>query len=110
MKIIGTFLWIIVGAVILWFFTLNLNESVTVHFFTQTYENVNIIVVIFLTFFVGVILGAVLVSTQVFKAKSETRRFKQERNKLLKELDGLRNLSIDEIPEPDTKIGPPANI
>jgi hypothetical protein len=39
-------------------------------------------------------------------ARAEIRNLKKDRSKLLNELDGLRNLSIDEIPDAETKITP----
>lgn len=104
MRLVGIFLWIIVGAIILWFFSLNLNEYVDIHLFNKLYTDVNLVTVIFISVFIGVIFGALLLSSQVLKAKTEVASIKKENRKLLKELEGLRNLSIDEIPEADTKI------
>ncbi|HID38287.1 MAG TPA: LapA family protein [Calditrichaeota bacterium] len=104
MRLVGIFLWIIIGAIILWFFSLNLNEYVDIHLFNKLYTDVNLITVIFISVFIGVIFGALLLSSQVLKAKTEVASIKKENRKLLKELEGLRNLSIDEIPEADTKI------
>lgn len=104
MRIIGMFLWIVIGAIILWFFSLNLGEHVTIHFFRTTYQDINLIVVIFITFFAGAIVGAIILSAQVLSARSQIRVLRKEKQKLNNELDGLRNMSIDEIPDPDTKI------
>ncbi len=104
MRLVGIFLWIIVGAIILWFFSLNLNEYVDIHLFNKLYTDVNLVTVIFISVFIGVIFGALLLSSQVLKAKTEVASIRKENRKLLKELEGLRNLSIDEIPEADTKI------
>ncbi|HGY56748.1 MAG TPA: LapA family protein [Caldithrix abyssi] len=106
MRLVGIFLWIIVGAIILWFFSLNLNQHVDINLFNAQYQNVNLVTVIFISVFIGVIFGALLLSSQVLKAKTEVASVKKENRKLLKELEGLRNLSIDEIPEADTKIEP----
>jgi uncharacterized integral membrane protein len=106
MKILSIFLWIIVGAVILWFFTNNIEQKVDIHFFQITYTNIHLIIIIFISFFIGAIVGAILLSAQLLKSRSEIRSVKKENLLLLKELDGLRNLSIDELPEADTQIGP----
>ncbi len=103
MRLIGIFLWIIFGAVILWFFTLNLNQYVTIHLFNTTFPHVNLVTVIFISLFIGIVIGALLLSTQVIKSKGEIAKIRRENKKLIKELEGLRNLSIDEIPETDTK-------
>lgn len=104
MRILGVFVWIIIGAVLLWFFAMNLDQYVTIHFFQTTYTGVNLIVVIFITFFIGTIMGAIILSFYVMSSRAEVRMLKKERTKLLHELDGLRNMSIDEIPDVDTRI------
>lgn len=104
MRILGVFLWIIIGALVLWFFAMNLGQYVTIHLFQTTYQNVNLIVVIFITFFIGTIVGAILLSSYVLNARSEVRALRKEKTKLIRELDGLRNMSIDEIPDADTKL------
>ena len=109
MRLFGIFVWIIIGAILLWFFSMNLGQNVKIQLFTITYENVNLIVVIFITFFIGTIVGAILLSSYVLNARSELRNLKKDRAKLMNELDGLRNISIDEIPDAETKITPPKN-
>jgi uncharacterized membrane protein YciS (DUF1049 family) len=106
MRLIGVFIWIVLGAIVLWFFTLNLNQYITVHLFNLVYEDVNLVTVIFISLFIGVVIGALLVSAHIIKAKSEVAGIRRDNKKLIKELEGLRNLSIDEIPEADTKIEP----
>jgi uncharacterized integral membrane protein len=104
MRILGVFLWIIIGALVLWFFAMNLGQYVTIHLFQTTYQNVNLVVVIFITLFIGTIVGAILLSSYVLNARSEVRALRKEKTKLMRELDGLRNMSIDEIPDADTKL------
>jgi uncharacterized integral membrane protein len=104
MRILGIFVWIIIGAILLWFFAMNLDQYVTIQFFQATYNNVNLIIVIFITFFIGTVVGAIILSSHVMSARAEIRLLKKERAKLIDELDGLRNMSIDEIPDVDTKI------
>jgi len=99
MRLLGIFIWIAIGAVILWFFTLNLNQYVTIFLFNQVYENVNLVTVIFISLFLGVIFGALLLSSSILKAKSGAASLKRQNKKLQKELENLRNLSIDEIPD-----------
>ncbi len=106
MRVLGIFFWIIIGALLLWFFAMNLDQYVTIQFFQATYQDVNLIVVIFITFFIGTVVGAILLSSYVMSAKADVRLLKKERSKLLEELDGLRNMSIDEIPDVDTRISP----
>lgn len=104
MRMLGIFIWIALGAVILWFFTLNLNQYVTIYLFSRVYENVNLVTVIFISLFIGVVIGALLLSSQIVKSKAEAASVKKQNKKLHKELEGLRNLSIDEIPDTETQI------
>ena len=104
MKIVNVFLWIIIGALILWFFSMNIDKTVDISIFMTTYQQVKLDIIIFVTFIIGVVVGAVILSLQVLKAKSEVRILKKDKSKMVKELDGLRNLSIDEIPDADTQI------
>ena len=106
MRIFGIFIWIKIGAIILWFFAMNLDQYVDIRLFQNEYPGVNLIVVIFISFFIGAIVGAILLSSQILNVKTEVRSLRRERMKLLNELDGLRNMSIDEIPDTDTKIEP----
>ena len=110
MRIFGIFMWIIIGAIILWFFVNNLDQYVTIELFRETYPDVNLVVVIFISFFIGAIVGAILLSAQILNAKAAVRALKRERVNLLQELDGLRNMSIDEIPDADTEIEPEPNL
>jgi hypothetical protein len=110
MRLIFIFIWIIVGALILWFFLVNLGQNVSIDFGKVKYENVELVEVIFLSFFVGLIVGAIIISSLVVKTKSEVRALKREQNKLIKELDGLRNMSIDELPEAGTHSDSSADI
>ena len=104
MRIISIFIWIIIGGIILWFFANNLDQHVDVQIFQTEYQDINLVVVIFISVFIGVIIGAIILSSQIMNVRGELRAIKKENANLLKELDGLRNLSIDEIPDADTQI------
>ena len=106
MKIVNVFLWIIIGALILWFFTINIDKSTDIDIFTKKYEQVKLYKFIFISVVIGVIIGVTILALELLKTKAEMRLLKKEKNKMLKELDGLRNLSIDEIPDSDTQIRP----
>jgi uncharacterized integral membrane protein len=106
MKIVNVFLWIIIGALILWFFSNNIDKSVDINILTKTYEQVKLYKIIFISVVIGVIIGATFLAIELLKARAEIRLLRKEKNKMLKELDGLRNLTIDEIPDSDTQIGP----
>jgi uncharacterized integral membrane protein len=99
MRLIGIFITIIVMAIILWFFSLNLDQYVTVRIFSAVYEGVNLVTVIFLSVLSGIVIGALMVAAQVIKAKADVISIKKQNKSLIRELESLRNLSIDEIPE-----------
>ncbi len=107
MRLLGIFIWIAIGAVILWFFTLNLNQYVTIYLFTRVFENVNLVTVIFISFFIGVIFGAILFSSSLLKAKSNAASLRKQNKKIQKELDNLRNLSMPEPSEPGPSLPDP---
>jgi len=83
---------------------MNLNQHVTIYLYNHVYENVNLVIVIFISLFIGVIGGALVLSSQIVKSKSEAASIRKQNKKLHKELEGLRNLSIDEIPDTETQI------
>ncbi len=103
MRLVGIFLTIIVMAIILWFFSLNLDQYVTVRVFNATYEGVNLVTVIFLSVLSGIVIGALMVAAQVIKAKADVISIKKQNKSLVRELESLRNISIDEIPEQEIK-------
>ena len=102
MRLVLIFLWIVVGAIILWFFTLNLDQRVDIDLFNRVFEGVNLVTVIFITLFIGVVIGSLLFASQVFKAKSQVVLLKKENTELQKETDNLRNYSVQQ----DTNIEP----
>ena len=50
MKIVNIFLWIIIMVLILWFFSMNIEKSVDITVFTKTYEQVNLVIIMFISF------------------------------------------------------------
>ena len=91
MKIILTFFWIAIGAVLLWFFAENLDQNVTIKVFTRTYEHVNLVTVIFVSTFLGLLLGALLMTLRIIKEKARAAGFKRENKRLNKEIEKLNN-------------------
>ncbi len=91
MKIILTFFWIAIGAVLLWFFAKNLGQHVNIWFFTQTYENINLVTVIFLSTLLGVLLGAIIMTLRILKEKARAAGFKREAKRLNKEIEKLKS-------------------
>lgn len=90
MRILGIFFWIAFGAILLWFFTLNLGENVDLNLFGYHVQNVNLVMVFFLTLFLGIILGALLLVAQVFKTRSKLSDLRKKNSELLKKLELLQ--------------------
>ena len=91
MKIILTFFWIAVGALLLWFFAENLDQNVSIQMFSKHYEHVNLVTIIFVSTFVGLLLGALLMTLRIIKEKARAAGLKRENKKLNKEIDKLNN-------------------
>lgn len=87
MRIVSIFFWIIIGAIILWFFKLNLDQSVDIHLIYTQFYGVNLATVIFLSVFVGVIIGSVFIVTQYFKAKTEVAGLRKEIKNLQQKIE-----------------------
>ncbi|MEJ2053428.1 MAG: lipopolysaccharide assembly protein LapA domain-containing protein [Calditrichaceae bacterium] len=98
MRIVGIFLWIIFGAIVLWFFTLNLDQTVDIDLFSREFADVNLVSVIFISIFFGVALGALLLLSQFLKTRSQLSQLKKEYNRLLKESEIMQKVSIPKAP------------
>jgi uncharacterized integral membrane protein len=96
MRLIGIFLWIVFGAIILWFFTLNLSQKVDLNFYNYIIQDVQLVTVIFMSIFIGVVIGSLLFVFQIIKAKSQLGRLKKEYDQLIKERDSLSGMSFDQ--------------
>ncbi|MCK5455164.1 MAG: LapA family protein, partial [Calditrichia bacterium] len=67
--------------------------------FTLFYPDINLSIVLLVTLGLGAILGAVLLSFSFIQVRSENRLLQKKNVQLTKELENLRNISIDEIPD-----------
>ncbi len=89
MKIILTFFWIAIGAALLWFFAENLDQNVNIYLFTRTYENVNLVTVIFISTLLGLLLGALIMTLRIIKEKARSAGLKKEIKQLNKKIEKL---------------------
>lgn len=96
MRILSIFFWIIIGAILVYFFTANASQYVSMDLLYTTYENVSLAIVIFLSIFMGVIMGAVLLITQYFKAKAEVVGLRKQNKNLQQKIK--KNESNDSPP------------
>ncbi len=92
--------WIFAVALILLFlgFALSNTQVVTVSFFSNVlqFENVQLWMVIYAAFGLGVMFWLVVSIFQVIQLNGEIRRLKRANNEMQRELDSLRNLPIGE--------------
>lgn len=104
-------MWIlkwVVGAliilVVLGFALQNTEQTVSVVFLRGAWESppLPLWVVIYLSFGAGVLFWLLVSIFQVFQLRTEIRRVRRENARLKKELDDLRNLSIEEEPDLST--------
>ena len=103
MKIILTFFRILIGAVLLWFFAENLDQSVTIDVFGRTYEHINLVTVIFISTLMGLLLGTIIMTWQVIKNKARVVSAKRENKKLLKKIEELENKIKDQKSTTETQ-------
>ena len=99
MKIIENIIKILLVLLLLFVLIQNSGQRVDLQIFTLFYPDINLSIVLLVTLGLGAILGAVLLSFNIIQVRSENRQLQKKNNQLTKELENLRNISIDEIPE-----------
>jgi uncharacterized integral membrane protein len=96
--------WVVSAVVILavlGFALQNTTQTVTVVFLQGMWQSppLPLWVVIYLSFGAGVLFWLLVSIFQVFQLKGEIRRIRRDNARLKKELDDLRNISIEEEPD-----------
>lgn len=99
MKIFLNLVKIAVFILALWVLTQNSGQYVDIQIFRTTFLNVNLLVVILVTLTVGAVIGAIFMAFSMLQGRAEVKNLRNKNNQLLRELENLRNLSIDEIPD-----------
>ena len=102
MKIIENLLKILLVLLLLFVLIQNSDQRVNLQIFTLFYSQINLAIVLLITLGLGAILGAILLSFSIIQARSELRISQKKNKQLTRELENLRNISIDEIPEEDS--------
>lgn len=92
------FLAVVVILMVLGFALQNSNETVDVVFLSNVwqYQSVQLWMVIYISFGLGVLFWLIVSIFQVFQLKNEIRRLKKSYNEMYQELESLRNLPIEE--------------
>ena len=99
MKIIENLIKILVVLLLLFVLIQNSDQRVDLQIFTLFYPQINLAIVLLITLGLGAILGAVLLSFSIIQARADLRTLQRKNKQLTRELENLRNISIDEIPE-----------
>ncbi len=101
MGLIKIFITLVLIGILLWFLALNVGEVIgSLHIFGITFHDIPLVHVLLAAFTIGVLVGFFIPVFHVLGARAEARRFERENRKLRRELNDLRNVSIDEAIEP----------
>ena len=101
MKILGNLLKILVLVLLVYVLIQNADQRIDLRLFTLYYPNVPLSITLLLTLGIGGILGAVMMGLSLLQLRGEIRNLQRKNKQLTRELENLRNISIDEIPEED---------
>jgi len=99
MKIFLNLIKILFILLILFLLTQNANQYVDIRLLNYHFQGVNLYIVIILSVALGALLGAIFMSFSVLQTRNEMKDLRRKNRQLQKELESLRNVSIDEIPE-----------
>ena len=101
MKIVMNIFNIFVLFVLFYLLIINLDE-VNIHLVSRnqiSYENVPVNLIILASVAFGALIGVLLTAFSLFKQKNEMRIARKQNRQLKQELDNLRNISVEEIPD-----------
>ncbi|MGH1366049.1 MAG: LapA family protein [Calditrichia bacterium] len=99
MRIALAFVKLVVFVLALIILVSNAGQNVTINLLTQTFQQVNLVTVIVISMTLGGVLGAVFMAFNVLQSNSKIKQLNLKNRQLSQELDNLRNVSIEEIPE-----------
>jgi len=101
LKLLKTFISIISIFFILYFLHLN-DAKVDVDLIYKSFNSIPVSIIILGSIGFGVILGYLLSAVSIFSAKTKIRKVQNKNLILVKELNSLRNIAVDEnIPSED---------
>ena len=108
MKIALRFVQILIVFVLLVILLQNGGQQVSVKALTWESGMMPLPIVIFLALVAGAAIGAAIMAFTTIDARSEIRALKVKNGQLQSELEKLRNIALEDIPEsPMAAIGPP---
>jgi len=95
MKLIKTFILIVVVLFVVYFLTQN-NARVYVNLVFTEFNDASVSMVIFGSLTIGILLGYLIAVFSILTAKAELRSMQNKNKRLSDELNDLRNVAIDE--------------
>lgn len=101
MKIVLNLIKILLFILILYILTQNSNQYVQISLLTYQNPKVSLLVVLIASLTIGAVVGAVFMAFSLIQANSEVKKLKQKNKQLMSELENLRNVSVEEIPDED---------
>jgi len=96
MWIIKWIIWVLLLLFIIYFGAENSTQTVFVKFIKWRSPELQLWVVMYLSFGVGILIWLFGSIFKIIQLKTEVRKINKDNSKLRKELDKLRNLSIEE--------------
>jgi uncharacterized membrane protein YciS (DUF1049 family) len=101
MKIFLNLLIIAIIVLVLIILTQNADQIVDVEVLTYSQTGINLVFVMIISFTVGAMFGAAFMAFSAIQSKAKVREIERQNRSLTTELEKLRNISIDEIPDQD---------
>lgn len=101
MKIFLNLLIIAIIVLVLIILTQNADQIVDVEVLTYSQTGINLVFVMIISFTVGAMFGAAFMAFSAIQSKARVREIERQNRSLSTELEKLRNISIDEIPDQD---------
>jgi len=99
---------VFLGVVLVLIFAItNVEQKVTVVFFTHTYENLSLNLVLLVAMLVGAAICFAVMLVREFSLRTSLRRLRRENMRLDDELVALRNLPLSGLQPPGDKPRPP---
>ena len=95
MKLIKTFILIVVVLFVVYFLTQN-NARVYVNLVFTEFNDASVSMVIFGSLTIGILLGYLIAVFSILTTKAELRSMQNKNKRLSDELNDLRNVAIDE--------------
>ena len=95
MKLIKTFILIVLVLFVVYFLTQN-NARVYVNLVFTEFNDASVSMVIFGSLTIGILLGYLIAVFSILTAKAELRSMQNKNKRLSDELNDLRNVAIDE--------------